>query len=56
MTSLHSPPATERSPLDAGILRSGILALIALVRPSPRTPLPRQPGRTFALEPCIDAT
>jgi hypothetical protein len=45
------PPATERSLLDAGVLRRGILALIALivgtmftydlVRPSPRTPLPR---------------
>ena len=51
MISPHvSPSSVERSPLDVGVLRTGILALIALIvgsmftydliRSSPRTPLP----------------
>jgi hypothetical protein len=51
MTSTHlSPPFMEQSPLHGGVLRTGILALVALivgsmftydlVRFSPRTPLP----------------
>jgi len=52
MTSSHvSPPPMEQQPLDAGVLRTGILALITLiigsmftyefVRLSPSTSLPR---------------
>jgi hypothetical protein len=53
MTSSElSPPPTERQPLDAGVLRASVLALIALIvgsmftyelvrSTSPSTPLPR---------------
>jgi hypothetical protein len=60
-----SPPPMERSPLDAAVLRSGILALIALivssmlvfdlVRPFPQTPLPRPRPSALATSPSIAA-
>jgi hypothetical protein len=32
MTSFElSPPPTERQPLDAGVLRTGVLAMLALI-------------------------
>ena len=47
-----SPPPTERQPLDAGLVRAGVLAVLALIvgsmfayelvrSTSPSTPLPR---------------
>jgi hypothetical protein len=53
MTSSElSPPPTERQPLDAGVIRVGVLAMLALIvgsmltyelvrSTSPSTPLPR---------------
>ena len=66
MTSTHvSPPSMEQSPLDAGVLRAGILALVALivgsmftydlVRSSPRTPLPRPRPSAFGAAPVLIA-
>ena len=64
MKSPHvcSPP-TERPLLDVGILRSGVLAFVALivgsmlaydlVRSSPQTPLPRPRPSAFAAAPAL---
>jgi hypothetical protein len=64
MISPHvSSPPTERPVLDVGILRSGVLAFIALivgsmlaydlVRSSPQTPLPRPRPSAFATAPAL---
>jgi hypothetical protein len=66
MTSSHiSPPQMERQPLDVGVLRAGILALIgliagsmftcALVRFSPSTPLPRPRPSVLGTAPVVTA-
>jgi len=66
MTSTNvSPPSMEQSPLDAGVLRAGILALIALIvgsmftydliRSSPRTPLPTQRPSALGAAPVLVA-
>jgi hypothetical protein len=66
MISAHaSPPTMERPPLDAGVLRSGVLALIAqivgsmfmydLVRTSPQTPLPRPWPNVLGAAPSLAA-
>jgi hypothetical protein len=66
MTSTHvSPPSMEQSPLHVGVLRTGILALVALivgsmftydlVRSSPRTPLPRSRPSALGAAPVLVA-
>ena len=60
-----SPSSVERSPLDVGVLRTGILALIALivgsmfvydlVLSSPGTPLPRLRPSAFGTAPVLAA-
>jgi hypothetical protein len=66
MTSSHiSPPPMEMQPLDVGVLRTGILALIALivgsmftyelVRFSPSTPLPRPRPSALGAAPVLAA-
>jgi hypothetical protein len=66
MTPSHvSSPPTERPVVDVGVLRSGVLAFIALivgsmfaydlVRSSPRTPLPRPRPSAFAIAPALAA-
>jgi hypothetical protein len=60
-----SPPSVERSPLDVGVLRTRILALIALivglifvgdlVLSSPRTPLPRPRPSALGTAPVLAA-
>ena len=66
MTSSHiSPPPMERQPLDVGVLRIGILALIALivgsmftyelVRLSPSTPLPKPRPSALGAAPVLAA-
>jgi hypothetical protein len=64
MTSSHvSPPPTERQALDAGVVRTGILALIALIVGSmltydlvrfwPSTPLPRPRSSAVGTAPVV---
>jgi hypothetical protein len=66
MTSSHVfPPPMERKAVDAGVLRTGILALIALivgsmvtyelVRFSPSTPLPRPRPSALGAAPVVTA-
>ena len=66
MTSSHVfPPPMERKAVDAGVLRTGILALIALivgsmftyelVRFSPSTPLPRPRPSALGAAPVLAA-
>ena len=60
-----SLPPMERQPLDVGVLRTGILALIALivgsmftyelVRFSPSTPLPRPRPSALGAAPVVTA-
>jgi hypothetical protein len=60
-----SPPPMERSPLDAAVLRRGVLALIALivgsmfmfdlVRSFPQTPLPRSRPSALGAAPSLAA-
>jgi hypothetical protein len=62
MTSSHvPPPPMERQTLDAGVVRTGVLALIALIVGSmltyevvgfsPRTPLPPQRPSAVGMAP-----
>jgi hypothetical protein len=66
MTSTHvSPPSMEQLPFDVGVLRTGILALVALivgsmftydlVRSSLRTPLPRPRPSALGAAPVLVA-
>ena len=60
-----SPSSVERSPLDVGVLRTGILALIALIvgsmfvydlaLSSPGTPLPRPRPSALGTAPVLAA-
>ena len=65
MTFPHVSAPPMRSPLQVGVLRTGVLALIALIvgsmfaydlaRSSPRTPLPRPRPSAFGAAPVLIA-
>jgi hypothetical protein len=66
ISSELSPPPTDRQPLDAGVIRIGVLAMLALIvgsmftyelvrSTSPSTPLPRPRPSASSAAPALAA-